>query len=99
MLSDRTHLAPELLVNLDISLRAIEGLLEPCEKHRDDDDCLESLTEDDEEDRDGEDLRRHRGYCCTDVGGEMGGREEASVGNRMPGEIQLDGHSRIETGH
>lgn len=44
-----THLADELLVGLWVTVRT-ECLLQESQKHRDDDACLESLPEADEED-------------------------------------------------
>lgn len=97
------YLAAELLVDLDISLRAVEGLLEPCEEHGDDDDGLEGLTEDDEEDRDGKDLGSHGGRCCTGLWDEMRGLEGegSAMGTRMPGKkdsLRRSGHDGNETG-
>lgn len=44
-----SYLPDELLVDFGVTLRAIESLLEECEQDRNDDDCLESLAEDNQE--------------------------------------------------
>lgn len=95
----RAHLAPELLVDLGISLRAVESLFEPREEHRDNNDCLEGLTEDDEEDGDGEDLGSHVGCWFAGFWVGTGGHEgEAVMGTRMSDKTPLHAHSRSETG-
>lgn len=53
------YLASKLLVHLDIAIGTVEGLLEESKQDRDDDDCLESLSEDDEEDRNRKDVDGH----------------------------------------
>lgn len=95
---DGTHLAPELLVDLDISLRAVKGLLQPCEEHGDDDDGLEGLTKHDEEDRNGEDLGSHVGCCCwAGVAGSDGSTQESSNEDEKSGtRTPLDGRKQSE---
>lgn len=55
----RLYLASKLPVHLDIAIGTIEGLLEEGKQDRDDDDGLESLSEDDEEDGDRKDVDSH----------------------------------------
>lgn len=47
---EKSHLAPQALVHLDIAIRAIERLLQKSKQHRHNDDGLERLAEDDEKD-------------------------------------------------
>ena len=53
------YLASKLLVHLDIAIGAVESLLEESKQDRDDDDSLESLSEDDEEDGNRKDVDSH----------------------------------------
>lgn len=60
-ISRAIYLASEFLVDLYISLRAVECLLEESKQNRDNDDSLEGLSKDDEEDWHSKNLRRHGG--------------------------------------
>lgn len=53
------YLSDEFLVDGDVAVGAVEGLLEEGEEDGDDDCCLDGLAEYDEEDGDGEDVGCH----------------------------------------
>jgi hypothetical protein len=55
----KKYLLHEFLVYGFIAIRAIERLLQECKQHGHDDGGLQRLSEDDEEDRDGEDVDGH----------------------------------------
>ena len=54
-----SYLFDELLVYSNISTWAIEGLLQESQENRDNDCCLQCLSEDNEKDRHGENVDRH----------------------------------------
>ena len=56
---EASYLPNELLVDLAFPLRAIEGLLQKGEQDGDNDDCLQSLAEDNQEYRHSKDIDRH----------------------------------------
>lgn len=77
------YLASKLLVHLDIAIGAVESLLEESKQDRDDDDGLESLSEDDEEDGNRKDVDGHDdGFFSEDYRVKMRG-ESSSEGRRV----------------
>lgn len=58
---EEAYLTSETLVYFDVTIGTVKGLLEKGEKDGDDDDCLETLSEDDEEDGNREYVDSHDG--------------------------------------